>query len=729
MTTPTHDGFDADRYRRRLIRRLSSLDNDAIELRVRLATADPRSTPSVSLADVVRQESPGATIALLGGPGSGKSTLARRVCQDAVEGRDLIVVLVELKRYEPGARDILHLIETQLYPGSHAPAGRDVLETPDLIVLDGLNEVPRGSLQRAMAEIAEISDALVTLKAVILVTCRDIDFPWDSATMFSRYEMVEVSAAQAVRYFGLQLGENRGQQVWDALPAVLRGLASTPLLLQMLTSMLRDGIEPSLLPRSRDAVYSRFLDHLDARTRSTEQVETPEDVREDCLAFLAYRMQNSRVEAPVRQLRAIVTEYFNASWGVQLSTFQHDVLDLPPMGRGGSARNANARRSFMHQSFQEYFTALHLAKALRNTGSPQLRIGDLGPYLNLEADAWRETIGFLSGMLPDSTALAAGALEAGNSPLAALCIEHASTVDPLFVDRFLEEGLDDFKYGGNFDYQNIARLMRVVGQTSGTIPQRVVADLEYWNAKYRDFQARVVSDARQSAELIDRIDGAPLQEQLDITWTLGERGASEGVAALRRMLNRESPSVLREHAVVALGKISSAESIGTLKRIGLDESESKWLRAYALHGMSGYRTRDTVLYLLSILEDANAKMFSEDAAWALNSIASANPELLAGHVESILNIIRASSDRYTQGCLIYTLASGHFGEAAQPLVDFLSSVSDPFVLEDGCHALGVLGARSALDLLSAIARDASYDAQVRRHAALALDRIAAADGH
>ncbi|GHJ39845.1 NACHT domain-containing NTPase [Streptomyces sp. TS71-3] len=696
-------------------------------LGIRRATAAEHSASSVQLRELIANRTE-IRIAVLGNPGAGKTTLAKQLCLGLLESDEQNVpVFLELKRYHPDTRDVRALFERQtqgVLGERSAGAGSGV----SVLVLDGLNEVADGLMNEAISDIEDFADSPDLQDTPIVVTCRTVDYPTMFTTSFARYSVVPVSETLAREYLADRLGARRAQTLWERMPKHMVSLCRSPLMLGMLAFILLDGEGTERdLPRNRSALYGTFLGRLEARSRENARVQTPEDIRESGLAFLAYQLQNERFEVPLRDLQAILTEFFEPSWQIPIGTFQREILDLPPMGAVGEQRPAAvASRSFMHQSIQEYYTAVRLKWALSAKSDVRIKLSDLAPYLAPGEVAWHETFGFLSGMLDDSTDLVRTARREGNLSLAALCVEHAGHVEAAQVDDFICRTLDEFKYGEAFDYRLIFLLQQVVDRRGPDFPARAVDDIGYWADRYSRFTPQELGAAVSHDELVALASGGSPHEGLDAVWTLGRRRAAGAVELLERLAQQvTADDSLREHSVVALGRISDPRSLPVLKHIAMSDGESRWLRSYALHAVGTYATAEAVEVLADYLERSDTAPFADDAAWALSGLADSHPELVGPELPRILRVLDGQADRYTKGCLLFVIGCGRFREAVGDVLRYLESETDPYILEDGCHALGALGDPAAVAFLARMADPARMsDAMVRRQALRSLLLVA-----
>jgi len=441
----------------------------------------------------------------------------------------------------------------------------------------------------------------------------------------------------------------------------------------------------------------------------------------------------------------------NPAWGIPPATLQREVLEFPPIGVGHKERREPPRsRSFMHQSFQEYYTAFHINLVLSEGDPGRLRLRDIASVLKRES--WRETICFLSGMLPDSTELVRLCRWHGTTALAASCIEHSQSMDSALVDEFLQNTLDAFKYGEklagqsdendeSFPYRLISFLLQALDKRSPAFPQRVVDDIGYWANKYSRYQPQELAKELSVEALALRASSGPVQDRIDAVWTLSRRAQPESShlqppGELARVVplledlagsSDDQDDLLREYSVVALGSIAEERSFGVLSAIGTDRSNSRWIRGYALHAVGRYANRNAVNVLLRCLEQPDDHDVADDAAWALSEIAEKAPGLVRPALPKLFEILYGPADRYTKGCILYVIGRGRFREAIGPMINYMDEVGDPYILEDGCRALAELEAADGVGLLTRVAE--MSDPMTARQAVRALRLLSSDVSH
>lgn len=712
------DERQLEAYRQRLERRaLGQLIGTPIELHVRAIDFGASDATPQTIAELVRDRP--SRVVILGNPGAGKSTLVQNLCLDWIGQSGGLPLIVDLKKFSQRGFGVRALVDAQ--QREVAGVGLSDSFAPNLLVFDGLNEVQDGHIDQALDEVVEFCESQEMAGVPAIVTCRTIDFPPSIATGFERYEVAQVEREQAISFIGNKVGLDWAELVWNRLSWQTQELCRVPLLLSMLVFVLdKDDPTNTVAPTSRNELYYNFMRRLDERSRRVSMIETPDDIRWSCLSFLAFSLDNQRFDVPRLELQSLITRHFDRQWGIAVATLQHEVLDLPPMGAPDGWEDQPSSRSFMHQSFQEFFAARHLLQGLESQLPGSISVEDLAAYVQSQRAEWRETIGFLSGMLGNSSELIELCRRHGNYKLAALCIEHAEAVSPELVDDVALDVLDDFKFGDAFDYEQILTLKTMLPRRSAAFPARVLSDIEYWSEKYgRSIPRELVTLSERELILLAR-SGSRF-ERLNAVWTLGRRVSIEAVTLLEELATAGTDDDLREQSVVALGRILPETSFNLFVDIAKSKTESRWLRSYAVHGLGGYPIREAVDLLLSFLSDPE---LCDDAAWALSLVASKSPEAIADVVGDLVTVLYTPElDRYTKGCLLFILGCGRFDAVASQVVEYLSSETDPYILEDGCYALGQICDSGSASFLAEVAAT-HEDIVVVRHANRALARVA-----
>ncbi len=318
---------------------------------------------------------------LRGDPGSGKTTLLRHLARTLADagGEPWVPVFESLPRLMADRLSVFGRIEEDLeradQPGVEI---RRILEEEAgkgrlLLLLDGLDEVPREARDRAETLLSEL--AARWPKSPIVATTRLIG-AWSPGPEFLELEVLPFDAyrrrAFLERWFGPENSESAASAA-DILEADrgLRELASNPLYLTLLALLIQDGKEPA---RYRSQLYDQIFDLLEEGRH--HKPPTPIDNRKVAhqgLCQLAYRMteDNRDTEAMEaiegrllndRQLRASL----RVTWP-RVRDYLDDVAEKTGILGPHDGREVDWR--FWHRTFREALAAQRMAEALTESQS------------------------------------------------------------------------------------------------------------------------------------------------------------------------------------------------------------------------------------------------------------------------------------------------------------------------------------------------------------------------
>ena len=622
-------------------------------------------------------------LVVLGQPGSGKSTLVQSAVLESLNSGTPALYSALSSLLQASSGNIIPIISDRV-----STSGIDVTQL-GLLVIDAIDEANSIDISDLLDQIVEISIGNPNLQ--IIITCRTINFPSDASLAFALYEILPVSHQQAFAYISTTLDQSRASQLWDKIPVAVRSLCETPLLLKMLTTLLENTTTSEAKLMNRSQIYADYLDDLSSRPGSNSITV---DIRAEALEQIAYTMMSSPRQLSQRELNSLASE-FQGSKGQLLQAidpviFQRALLRQPPMG---APEGMKGYTSFMHHTFTEYYAARYLKR------NKEPWIG-LFVHLKNEADSgnvapvmyWRETLGFLSEMLNSSNELLLKCVgELKDSPvgreIATVIVERASEISKNRVDEFATLLLERFKYGGEFDYELITVLKRLLAKQGTDLPPRVVADVEYWHRKYSGFSPRLLRredfDDQMLLELASQADN---ENRLNAIWTIADRRLTDAESLLTQIvLNPDESTLAREQSIVSLGILATPGSFKVLTSVAADQKGVRRERAYALHALAHFPNSENLDSLLGALLKPDDETLSEDAAWAVSVIAESHPHLVEPYLNALRRAFESSSDSYTKGCIIFGFGRGRYLDCLEFVNGVLSKEEDPFVLEDACH--------------------------------------------
>jgi len=344
-------------------------------------------------------------VVVTGPPGSGKSSVLRHceldTAMEALRRPDSpgpLTFFIELSRFAPerpgmpppAPLDWLALRWQARYPG--LPRLTDLLRDGRMILLlDALNEMPTAGLGEYWAWVrlwrAFLLQAVQEMPGNrVVFTCRTRDYSehLSAPTLTVPVARIEPLSNPQMQQFLQRYTADHADAIWAELNGTPhQSLLRTPFLLKLLVDQVHDA---GAVPRGRAALFTGFvrqalrrevqaghrlfqpdgiLTERDcARIAQARRWRTPSDLPEQgplirAHAKLAYEMQRSVHSGQELQVRM--------AYDHALGTLDHPLAE--PLVRAGVALgilDEDPERDdvrFIHQLFQEYFAARHLAGA------------------------------------------------------------------------------------------------------------------------------------------------------------------------------------------------------------------------------------------------------------------------------------------------------------------------------------------------------------------------------
>ena len=332
------------------------------------------------------KRSPGFEIAahrprlmVLGKPGSGKTTFLRHVAIACCKGEflaDHIPILIELRDINPSEFNLINYIYQEFDLANEEQIKHFLKQGKLLILLDGLDEVPRQFIRNIQDHIRDFSGRYY--RSRFILTCRTqtteytlprfdyvevADFNLEQAEIFSRNwfsalaETSEQETNLTVQFMAkLRLPQNK--------PTA--DLAVTPILLSLTCSVFNDLKD---LPSKRSDLYEYGLNWLLEKWDTTRGVtrEVGSEVyrklspgeKQELLSYIAARKfeQEQYVLFEQSEIQGYLSEYL----GISIEDSQA-VLKAIEEQHGLLLERAKGIYSFSHLTFQEYLAAKWFVK-------------------------------------------------------------------------------------------------------------------------------------------------------------------------------------------------------------------------------------------------------------------------------------------------------------------------------------------------------------------------------
>ena len=372
---------------------------------------------------------------VLGDPGGGKSTLVRHLASSLAREQTprWIPVFVSLPRaMREGASTLFERLERRLARANIPSNGlRSVLESEGragrlLLLLDGLDEVPRDDRQDAEALLRTLSERWP--QTPIIVTSRPIGYRRPSNEYreirllpFDRDRRVEFLA----NWFGRRAAEPDRHRAESCVARLesdhgLWELSGNPLYLTLMALILEQDNEPA---RNRSRLYDQVFDLLleGGHRPEPKAIDNKGAVR-DTLRFLGYGMtQTNRDAAPLEDLeRALYSKPADSlreeldrvpEWRRSMRAFLDDLAERTGILGPHDGRDADWR--FWHRTLREALASEQLEQRFERDGAQVVL--DQARAIEGNESAWAEPFALLTARVPDPDELVRSLMEANET--------------------------------------------------------------------------------------------------------------------------------------------------------------------------------------------------------------------------------------------------------------------------------------------------------------------------
>jgi hypothetical protein len=352
---------------------------------------------------------------LIGEPGAGKTTTLQRLAWSRAD---------ELLKCGYLTKSIPVLISASLIDSQHSPlkvaselTKLDLARVDKLmssgklwLMIDAINEIASTEQERARRDLQHL--LLEFDEAPILLTCRKYGFK--DFLGIPVFEVLPLTDEMIHEYLvrHLLIG-TEADRLFDQLLAsesLLLDFARSPLMLRMLTQVVRDG----KVPTNRGQLFNYFTGGILSRERKTKQTEAR--VKEKCLAEIAFQTRRMGQTAAhevlaLEWIKSTLQEMHYPIGPIELLTelLDNHILEL----------DINKKVTFFHELVLEYFAAVRLYETY--ILQPQ------AAQSYLQDGRWFESIVMLSGLLENADELVLQASQT-NMVLAARCIASGAKV-------------------------------------------------------------------------------------------------------------------------------------------------------------------------------------------------------------------------------------------------------------------------------------------------------------
>ncbi|MBD2343629.1 HEAT repeat domain-containing protein [Anabaena subtropica] len=684
-------------------------------------------------------------IMVLADPGMGKSTLLRmesgvisrsekqKLLENQINVEDVVLpIFVRLSDFTEDSSEIINIIPGIIqrdYPHKIADKIKQILKEKlvhgkCILLLDALDEVPN---EHRLNLREKLNRFIRDYPCSIISTSRIVGYSGNFIEDAKVVEIVPFSKKQTDEYIETWFA-NAADYIEDdsisakGLVAELNrkpqfiGLAQNPLLLSLLCSLYQE--KGLTLPARRTQVYEKTVDcMLRQWSRNRKPLSEGEiEAKRQLLEELAYHFSCSDQEVfSSSELFHQIKKYYKGQEDKLITTAMMELTEeygiLQKLDRDGN------EYLFLHRTFQEYFTASYLNRAIKENQRNGLA---LAKRLFWQYD-WHETLILLIGLMENPVSL-----------LQTIINEK----DDIFQTLLLLSG------------RCILEIPNIHHPVITNIVDKIY---KFWKRyPFIEFiESSVIAIGKSNSQMCCELQKALNDSSIEVTHkaakVLGQIGNTQAVDALITVLLNDSYSPFRSSAAKALGMIGSPQAVENLIAAVLNDSD-RGVKNSAAEALGKIGNPQVVDALITILNDSRvwvrrnavqalgkigntqavdcliAAVFNDSSSEVRSSAAEALGEIgNAQAVDCLIALLNNSGFCSSEGG-IAAKALGKIGnaQAVDGLIAFLNN-SDSYERKNAVEALKMIGNAQAVDgLIAALKNSHSY---VRKDAALALGRI------
>jgi HEAT repeat protein len=661
---------------------------------------------------------------VVGSPGSGKSTLLATFARERI-GQGHWVLFLPMASFE-----INRSIEDQLTGASlDRRTVRSLLRNGGTtVIFDAVDESPYDDIEESFTRLLEWADSGEASGNTVIMSCRTADVPPWVHPRVAEVSLLPISDEEIDRVFE-EIRRKQGRSALEASPLdglyrELRELCRNPLLLMMTAYLYQsEGLEGLHNLRSKANLYKHFFDELNTwerikrRQTSLERAMTS-TLRESLLAELGLRLHlAARVYVREADLLGWVGESLRTerirnvlpgSRALDSLQVMSHLVSSPPMNARPRGGMGELEYGFLHQTFGDVFAAM----ALHSHDDP---FSEAEAFIRDPTSRHWEVIGFLCGLLDGPERLVQKIVRIAFEErrqdlllLAARSIRDRWDLPPSEADDLCMRILEAFKYWDAFDY----RLIHALGHLglSSQLPRRIVRDVQRFVVKYASWiPMELVHETTE--HLIYSVETGTMRDAGNAAYTLGQRryrSDADKRRVVKAVIARASVAEpeLHEQLIAALKDLASADSRSFLESICADAASPSRSRAFALNALGVIGDLRSVGTVIDFMLD-HRNMYRDSASWSLQMLAkvarNSDPDLFDHikrvYAEALLVETPDVEGVFAKGNMMYSLGALGATEYLDAIVGVLATEEDPYVIEDGVNAVGLLAGSAQVPIL------------------------------
>ncbi|HTQ69651.1 MAG TPA: HEAT repeat domain-containing protein [Solirubrobacteraceae bacterium] len=687
-------------------------------------------------------------LVVTGEPGSGKTTLLTALADYAEREEGRLFSLQPLGLWEDGTS-----LESLIGMGIlGADAVREALRAGGrLVILDAIDEALQHQAEAALEELIQFIERYPGNQYVL--SCRTALLPPWASVALKQAKVLPVSDTEIKR----QLQRVAAQTTVDHDPysdlhARLKELCHNPLLLAMTLNLYEEGGPTSLNDvTSRARLYQSFLDRVDFREEAKRRLAHERRVltagaRQEVLSYVGHRMHLSgEVYVTAAALEQWIADGLAAHlWDPWWTTPDRPsaggifaaLVSRPPIKGVVQREDESPRHGFLHPTFGDLFAAKYAVQTATDVaGATEALVAPLSK------SNW-EIVTDLCGLATEPEAVTRAIIRVANVErrqellrLAANCVRDCWALPLREADDVRLRILDAFKYWETpFDYDLMRAVKGTLHMTGPAFPRRLEEDIEWFVEKYAVVVPRDLPGL-STAELERLISDPDEDLAIDAAYTLGSKTDSNTaerahVGDLLIQAVDATTGLRHEQLVAALKELGVPAAAPTFLRIIEDPAERPRARAYALNGLGSLGALEHADAVIDYMR-SHANPYRDSASWSLQALARRAKEqdgtlferIKQAYIEALEAETSDREGRYAKGNMLYSLGVLGATEFVDRVVAIIDASHEPYVIEDGVNAAGLLGGAAAGELATGLLD--SPDPVVRMKAAEATARLRA----
>ncbi len=336
-------------------------------------------------------------VILAGRPGSGKSTALQQL-RLALAAEGLVPVLVQLK----GDRSVPAMIQGEFRRARQRVSLEQIddwlLADQLILLLDGINEIPKDDLRRDLADFREQNSTVP-----MIFTTRDLALGGDLG-ISRRLEMKPLTVLQMQEFVGQRLPDVGGKLL-EQLGDRLGEIAETPLLLKMLCDVFG---ETQQIPENKGELFRWFDREYDKFKGLPPVSEDFRRFKSEILQQLAFVMMTGDSSKPTefwltidrgvaeREIERFLIDRVSEP-AAKAKEWLEDLLEHHLLQVAAETNQVE----FHHQLFQEYYAAVNLL-GMFHDGHPDVTERHRFQHFYLNYLKWTEIVLLLLSLQPDN---------------------------------------------------------------------------------------------------------------------------------------------------------------------------------------------------------------------------------------------------------------------------------------------------------------------------------------